>query len=138
MSVAKITGNIAPKRKIIMSLYWINKKAVISEGCEQFLIKKINTKTTTYISADNKLLKLSSNILEDVLYNIEVGDEVEFEIKFGKEEIKLSICKDVFSISAIKKDLAIEIAEKLEAEGKKMYPSICSKFPSRVGIIDFP
>jgi len=138
MGTTEITGNMTTKKKVIMSLYWINKKAVISEGCEQFLIKKINTKTTTYISADNKLLKLSSNILEDVLYNIEVGDEVEFEIKFGKEEIKLSICKDVFSISAIKKDLAIEIAEKLEAEGKKMYPSICSKFPSRVGIIDFP
>jgi len=81
---------------------------------------------------------LSSNILNDVLYNIESQNEVEFEIKFGTEYIKLSICKNVFSISTVKKDLEIEIAEKLESEGKKMYPSICSKFSSRIGITNFP
>jgi len=138
MSIAKITGNIAPKRKIIMSLYWINKKAVNFEGCEQFLIKKIITKTNTYISTENEFLKLSVNVFNDVLYNIESQCEVEFQIKFGTENIKLSINKNIFSISTIKKNLEIEIAEKLEVEGKKMYPSICAKFPSRVGITNFP
>ena len=138
MSAAEITGNIHPKRKIIMGLYWINKKAASTEGCEPFLIEKITTRTNTHVSTGNKFLKLSNNILDDVLYNIECQREVEFEIKFGKEDIKLSICKNAFFISATKKELEMEIAEKLESEGKKMYPGICSKFPRRVGIIDYP
>lgn len=138
MSTAEITKKITPKRKVIMSLYWINRKAAITEGCEQFLIKKIVTGTNTYMPTENKFLKLSPNVLNDVIYNIESQNEVEFEIKIGKEDIKLSICKNVFYISTVKKELEIEIAEKLESEGKKMYPSICSKFPSRVGITNFP
>lgn len=138
MSTAEITGNINPKRKIIMGLYWINKKAASTEGCEPFLIEKIITGTNTHVSAENKFLKLSDNILNDVLYNMECQREVKFEIKFGKEDIGFSICKNVFSISAVKKELEMEIAEKLESEGKKMYPGICSKFPQRVGINDYP
>ena len=138
MSIAEITGNINPKRKIIMGLYWISKKAASTEGCEPFLIEKIITGTNTHVSNENKFLKLSDNILDDVLYNMECQREVKFEIKFGKEDIGLSIFKNVFSISAAKKELEIEIAEKLESEGKKMYPGICSKFPQRVGINDYP
>ncbi len=137
MSIAEITGNINPKRKIIMGLYWINKKAASTEGCEPFLIEKIITGTNTHVSEENKFLKLSDSILDDVLYNMECQREVKFEIKFGKEDIGLSICKNAFSISAAKKELEMEIAEKLESEGKKMYPGICSKFPQRVGIRDY-
>ncbi len=138
MSIAEITGNINPKRKIIMGLYWINKKAASTEGCEPFLIEKIITGTNTHVSGENRFLKLSDNVLDDVLYNMECQREVKFEIKFGRENIVLSICKNVFSISAAKKELEMEIAEKLESEGKKMYPGICSKFPQRVGIKDYP
>ncbi len=138
MSIAEITGNMDSKRKVIMGLYWINRKAASTEGCEQFLIEKIITGTNKHISKENKFLKLSSNVLNDVLYNMERQNEVKFEIKFGKEDIRLSICKNAFSISAVKKELEIEIAEKLESEGKKMYPGICSKFPRRVGIHDYP
>ncbi|MGB9980030.1 hypothetical protein [Methanobacterium sp.] len=137
MSIAEITGNINPKRKIIMGLYWINKKAASNEGCEPFLIEKIITGTNTHVSGENKFLKLSDNILDDVLCNIECHKEVKFEIKFGKEVIGLSICKNAFLISTAKKELEIEIAEKLESEGKKMYPGICSKFPRRIGINDY-
>lgn len=137
MSTGKIIGNMTHRKKIIMSLYWINRKAVTTEVCEQFLIKKIVTGTNKYIPTDNKFLKLSSNVLDDILYNLESQNEVEFEIKFGKEHIKLSICKNIFSIITTNKELEMEIAEKLESEGRKMYPSICSKFPSRVGITSF-
>ena len=137
MSTAEITGNIHPKRKIIMGLYWINKKAASTEGCEPFLIEKITTGTNTHRPKENEFLKLSDNILNDILYNMKYQREVEFEIKFGKEDIKFSICKNAFFISAIKKELEVEIAEKLESEGKKMYPGICSKFPRRVGIMDY-
>ena len=138
MSTVEISGNISPKRKIIMGLYWINKKAASTEGCEPFLIEKITTETNIYLPEKNKFLKLSSNVLDDILYNVECQREVEFKIKFGKEDIKLSISKNAFSISAIKKELEIEIAEKLELEGKKMFPGVCSKFPHRVGIKDYP
>jgi len=138
MITTEITGNITPKKKVIMGLYWINRKAAVIEGCEQFLIKKIITENNTYKPTENKLLKLSSSVLNDVLYNIESQKEVEFEIRFGAEYIKLSICENVFSISTVKKKLEKDIAEKLESEGKKKYPSICSKFPSRVGITTFP
>lgn len=138
MSIAEITGNINPKRKIIMGLYWINKKAASTEGCEQFLIEKIITGTNTHVSGENRSLKLSDNVLDDVLYNMECQREVKFEIKFGRENIVLSICKNAFLISTAKKELEMEIAEKLESEGKKMYPGICSKFPPRVGIKDYP
>jgi hypothetical protein len=138
MSVAEITANITHKKKVIMSLYWINKKAACTEGCELFIIKKIVTGTNTHIPSDSKFLKLSSNVLNDVLHNMESLNKVEFEIKFGKEDIKLSINKNIFSISAVKKELEIEIAQKLESEGKKMFPSICSRFPERVGITNFP
>ena len=138
MSTAEIAGNMNPKRKIIMGLYWINRKAASTEGCEPFLIEKIITETNTHMSEKNKFLKLSANVLDDILYNMECQNKVEFKIKFGKEDIKLSICKNAFSISTMKKELEMEIAEKLESEGKKMYPSICSKFPRRVGINDYP
>ena len=138
MSTVEISGNISPKRKIIMGLYWINKKAASTEGCEPFLIEKIITGTNTHVSKKNKFLKLSPNVLDDILYNVECQNEVEFKIKFGKEDIRLSISKNAFFISSIKKELEIEIAEKLELEGKKMFPGICSKFPHRVGIKDYP
>ncbi|MBZ9570838.1 hypothetical protein KQY27_04665 [Methanobrevibacter sp. TMH8] len=138
MSDVEINGNITPKRKIIMVLQWINRKTATNEGCEQFLIKKIVTGTNKYISTKNKFLKLSPEVLNDVLYNMESQNKVKFEIKFGREDIRLSIYKNTFSISTVNKELEIEIAEKLESEGKKMYPVICSKFPGRLGITNFP
>ena len=138
MSTVKINGSINPKRKIIMGLYWINKKAASTEGCEPFLIEKIITETNTHISEGDKFLKLSSNVLDDIIYNMECQNEVEFKIKFGREHIRLSICGNAFSVFTIKEELEIEIAEKLKLEGKKMFPGICSKFPHRVGIKDYP
>ena len=138
MRTVEIAKNISPKKKVVMSLYWICRKAAVTECCDQFLIKKIVTKTSTYVSTENKHLKLSSNILDDILHNIKSLNEVEFEIKIGREDIKLSLCNNIFSISTVKENLEMNIAEKLESEGRKMYPSICSKFPSRVGTISFP
>ena len=136
MSTAEITGDITPEKKIIMSLYWINKKASTIVGCEQFLIKKIFTGTNTYMPTENKLLMLSSNILDEVLENMESQREVEFEIEKGIVEFKLSVNENIFSIVSTNKVLETEIAEKLEYEGRKKNPSICTQFPERIGIDD--
>lgn len=134
MKTAKITGNMNSKRKILMSLYWTNRKAAVNEGCEPFLIEKIITENSIYTPNGNNFLKLSENILIDILENMDNNKEVKFKINFGKEDINISICKNIFSVSTIKKELEAEIIEKLELEGKKMYPNICSKFSRRVGM----
>jgi len=137
MSIAEITGNTTTKKKIVMGLYWTNKKATVTVGCEQFLIKKIDTGTNTYTPTENKVLKLSPDILDEIIENMDSQKEVEFEIEKGDEEMKLSFCNNVFSIVTINKDLEEEIAEKLEYEGRKKYPSLCTQFPERMGIDDF-
>lgn len=42
-----------------------------------------------------------------VFYNIKIQNEVKFEMKIGRENFKLSICENIFSISAVKKDLDV-------------------------------
>jgi len=137
MRTAEITGNMNPKRKILTCLYWTNRKAASTEGCEPFLIEKIITENDIHTPNGNKFLKLSENILDDILDNMNDNKEVKFKINFGKKDINISICGNLFSISASKEELEVEIIEKLELEGKKMYPSICSKFSRRIGMYTY-
>ena len=134
MRSIKIMGNMDSKRKLLMSLFWTNKKAATTGSCEPFLIETIITEKNIYNSNENNSLKLSENILADILVNIDNEKEVKFKIKFGKEIINIIIYKNIFSVSTNKKELEYEITEKLEFEGKKMYPNVCSKFPQRIGI----
>lgn len=139
MKNIELKGNMNSKRKLIMSLFWINKKVAVVEGCEPFLIEKISTENNIYAANENEWIKLSNWILEDILLNLEMGSYVKFKIKFGKENIDVSMNKNTLSITVnLNKKLENEIAEKLELEGKKMYPSICSKFPKRVGVLKYP
>ena len=137
MSTGEITGDIAPEKKVVMCLYWINKIATVTVGCEQFQIKKIVTGTNTHIPTDDKLLMLSPTILDEIVENMESQREVEFEIEKGDEKIKLSVNENIFSIFSTNKVLEVDIAEKLEYEGRKKSPNICLQFPERVGIDDF-
>lgn len=135
----ELRENMNSKKKLIMSLFWINKKVAGIEGCEPFQIEKIITENNIYVSNENKWIKLSNWILEDVLLNLEMGSYIQFKIKFGKENIDVFMDKNNLSISIkLNKELENEIAEKLELEGKKMYPAICSKFPKRVGVLKYP
>ena len=138
MRTAEITGNINPKRKILMGLFWANKKAAGNGTCEPFLIEKITTESKIHTPDGNKFLKLSENILIDILDDINENKEVKFKVNFGKEDINISIHGNMFYVSASQSELEAEITEKLELEGKKMYPGICSKFPRRVGINNYP
>lgn len=139
MKSIEITGNMDSKRKLLMSLFWTNRKGVRSEGCAPFLIEKITTENNTYVPEGGKFLKLSDNILNDILENMDNKKEVKFNIKLGEEDIKASFHDDVFSVDTTRtKDLEDEIIEKIELEEKRKYPNICFSFPPRIGIRKYP
>ena len=139
MKSIEITGNMDSKRKLLMGLFWTNRKGVRSEGCAPFLIEKIETENNTYTPEKGKFLKLSEDILNDILENMDDKKEVKFDIKLGEEDIKASFKDDVFSINTTKtKDLEDEIIEKIGQEEKRKYPNICFSFPPRVGIRKYP
>ena len=139
MKSVEITGNMDSKRKLLMGLFWTNRKGVRSEGCAPFLIEKIETENNTYTPEKGKFLKLSDDILNDILGDIDDKKEVKFDIKLGEENIKASFKDDVFSVNTTKtKDLEDEIVEKIGQEEKRKYPNICFSFPPRVGIRKYP
>lgn len=139
MKSVEITGSMDSKRKLLMSLFWTNRKGVRTEGCAPFLIEKIKTETNTYKAEGGKFVRLSDDILNDILENIDDKKPVEFDIKLGEEDIKASFENDVFSVSTTKsEELEDEIIEKLEEEAKRKYPNICFSFPPRVGIRKYP
>jgi len=135
MESVEFNSCIDSKRKVLISLYWVNKKVAMVEGCAPFYIEKIITESTIYLYDGYSPIKLSLVLLKDILKNIEANKKVKFEIKMGEEYISTSIHKNVFSVSTTKtKDLEIDIVEKLELESEKKYPNVCSKFKTRVGI----
>ncbi|MGB9979857.1 hypothetical protein [Methanobacterium sp.] len=139
MKSVEITGSMDSKRKLLMSLFWTNRKGVRTEGCAPFLIERIETEGNTYTPEEGKFLKFSDNILNDVLENIDNKKEVKFDIKLGEEDIKASFKDNVFSVNTTKtKDLEDEIIEKIGQEEKRKYPNICFSFPPRVGIRKYP
>ncbi len=61
------------RKKLMVMLFWTNRKAVRTEGCEPFLLKKITTQDNTYTPED-KTVKLSDEeILNDLEQNIADG-----------------------------------------------------------------
>ena len=139
MKSLEITGNMDPIKKLLMGLFWTNRKGVRSEGCAPFLIEKITTDDNIYVAEENKFLKLSENILSEILDKIENNKLVKFQIKLGKEDIMITFKGNVFSVETTKsEDLENEIIEKLKGEEKRKYPNICFSFPPRVGIRKYP
>lgn len=123
------------KKKLIMTLYWINRKTATIEGCAPFLIRRIKTEENMLLAEEGKFLKFSEDVLGDVLTNMEDLKLVEFDINFGKEDIRAFIHEKTFSISLSRtKELEDEIIEKLKQESERKYPHVCSKFHRRLGI----
>ena len=139
MKSMEIAGDMDSRRKLLMSLFWTNRKGVRTEGCAPFLIERIKTENKIYMAEKGKFVRLSDEVLDNVLKNIEDKKSVEFDIKLGEEDIKASFQDDVFSVNTTKtKELEDEIIEKLEQEAKRKYPNICFSFPPRVGIRKYP
>lgn len=131
----RIDNDRDSKEKLLLSLFWTNRKAVRTEGCAPFLIEKIITEDVTYTPDLGKFLKLSNEILKDILKEIEARKSVGFEIKLGNESITISIQNNIFSVSTKgNRQLEEEIVEKLREEVKRGKPNICLSFPPRVGI----
>jgi len=123
------------KRKLLLCLFWTNRKAIRTEGCAPFLIKKVVTSDATYVPEPGKILKLSNNIFKNIEKNMEAGKIVEFEMEIGNENFHTSFHNKVFSVSTKRnKEIEEEIIEKLKEEMEREKPNICSSFPLRVGI----
>jgi len=135
MKSTKIDKDMDLKRKLLLCLFWTSRKAIRTEGCAPFLIKKIVTSDATYTTEPGKILKLSNDILKNIEKDMEVGKIVEFKIEIGDENFDISFQKNVFSVSTKRnKEIEEEIVEKLKEELVREKPNICSSFPPRVGI----
>lgn len=139
MKSVQITGNMDSKRKLLMSLFWTNRKGARTEGCAPFLLEEIKTDDETFKAEDGKYLKFTEEILDEVLEKIDNNKSVEFYIKLGEEEFRASFNDNLFSVESTKsKELEDEIIEKIGQEEKRKYPNICTSFPPRVGIRKYP
>lgn len=135
MNSVKLKEKIDSERKLLMILYWINKKTAINSGCDNFLITQINTKNTSYLPRSNESIKLSNIIIRNLINCIKRDEVVEFQIRIGDTDIRTSFQKNIFLISTgNSRELEAEIIDKVEKESKKKFPNICSKFYKRMGL----
>lgn len=133
MKTLEFESGLDPRKKLMVVLFWTNRKAARTEGCAPFLLKKIVTPHRTYTAEGNKLLKLSEDILDDLDKNIEDNQPLFFEISIGEEIIEASLEGNIFTVSAEKSsEIEEEIVEKLYLELGKKYPAVCESFTPRV------
>lgn len=129
-----ITDTRDVKQKVLWCLFWANRKAIRTEGCAPFLIEQIRIGETAYTPEPDKILVLSTSILEAIERGLEGGDPVEFRIKIGNETFELAFEKNIFSIATRRnKEIEAEVIECLTEELKKGKPKICPSFFDRVG-----
>jgi len=133
MKTLEFESELDPRKKLMLILFWTNRKAARTEGCAPFTLKKIITPENTYTAGETKLLKLNNEILNDLEKNIEDSKPLYFEMIMGEELIEASLEGNVFSVNAKKSsDIEEEIIDKLNIELGKKYPSVCESFEPRV------
>lgn len=133
MKTLEFESGLDPKKKLMVILFWTNRKAARTEGCAPFLLKKITTPEKTYTTSGTKLLKLNNEIMADLEKNIETNQPLIFNLEIGEEVIETSLEGDKFTISTQKSsEIEEEIIEKLNMELGKKYPNICESFTPRV------
>lgn len=120
-------------KKVMVVLFWVNRKAARTEGCAPFLIEKIETENKTYLHEGHKLLKLTKDIQEDMAQTLDAGKPVNMEFSIGEEYIKAVLKNDSFQVSVKKSpEIEEEIISKLQMELVKKFPSLCDSFLPRV------
>lgn len=133
MKSVKFQGSHDPEKKIVVSLFWTVRKTIREEGCAPVRIKRIITSRNTYEPEGRKLLKLSDEIMDDILGDIERGETVEFEMTMGEESLRVWIDAEGFAVEASKTpELEEEIVEKIEHETSKLTPDFCQTFLPRI------
>lgn len=133
MKTLKFDSSLDSRKKLMTILFWTNRKTARTEGCAPFLLKKIVTNGKTYTPEGKKFLKLSDNILKELIEDIDKSNPVKFEISMGNEFIMEKLEGNVFSVSTSESnEIEDEIIEKLEFELQKKYPSVCDSFTPRV------
>ena len=121
------------EKKVMVAIFWTNRKAARTEGCAPFRIKKIETPNDTYTPDGNKLLKLSDDIMADMVQTLDAGKSIPMEFVIGEEKINVILSADSFSVTAEKSpEIEAEIIEKLNMEFPKKFPSLCDSFKPRV------
>jgi hypothetical protein len=129
----KIDNDLDSQKKLVVGLFWTGRKTIRSEGCAPFRIKKISTASNTHLPEGRKLLKLSDEILDDILDSMQKNEAVKFELSMGNENIELMIKEDTFSVSSTKTpDLEDEIIEKMEQEMQRTTPNFCQTFLPKI------
>lgn len=133
MKSIKIENDMDSKHNLVLSLFWTNRKAARTEGCAPFLIKKVESERFNYTPEPGKLLKLSTEILDEIINSMDAKETVFFEISIGDELLKATIKDDSFSVSAKKNmELEDEIIEALERELSRKHPNFCQTFIPRI------
>ncbi len=133
MKTLEFESGLEPRKKLMVILFWTNRKAARTEGCAPFYIKKISTPDRTYTPDGNKLLKLNDEILNELEKNIAEDKPLYLELNIGNEFIEASLEGNVFTVSTkLNDEIEDEIIEKLKWELEKKYPSVCESFTPRV------
>jgi hypothetical protein len=121
------------KKKLMVVTFWVNRKAARTEGCAPFLIKKITTSQNTHLPDEEKLLKLTEELIEEIASDLDDGETVEIVFNIGEEVLDVTLSNDAFSVEVTKSpEIEEEIIDKLEMELGKKFPSLCESFTPRV------
>jgi len=91
------------ERKVMVAIFWTNRKAARTEGCAPFQIKKIETPTKTYTPDGKKLLKLSNEVMADMVETLDAGESIPMEFNIGEEKLNVVLSADSYSVSVEKK-----------------------------------
>lgn len=132
MKMLEFESRLDPHKKLMVVLFWTNRKTVRNEGCTPFLLKKITTPDATFVQKGSKLLKLSDEIFDNLEKNIADGKSLSIEIEVGSENIETTLVGNTFTISARSSEIENEVVDKLSGELQKRYPSVCESFGPRV------
>lgn len=133
MKELEFESGLDNEKKVMVTIFWTNRKAARTEGCAPFRIKKIETQNETYTPQGTKLLKISGEIMADMVETLDAGKAIPMEFNIGEEILNISLGADSFSVSAQKSpEIEEEIIEKLEMELTKKFPNLCDSFTPRV------
>ena len=133
MQEVEFESGLDNEKKVMVTIFWTNRKAARTEGCAPFRIKKIETQNETYTPQGTKLLKISGEIMADMVETLDAGKAIPMEFNIGEEILNISLSADSFSVSAQKSpEIEEEIIEKLEIELSKKFPNLCDSFTPRV------